>query len=136
MNAISDTYRSIAAPAKGIYKELGSKFLAFAYPVETEEEAKNIYGSKLYQVILFGSCARGDYDDESDVDIMILLDVPREDIPIERGKTAGISSKLDEEFNYDVLFAPVVESKDVFIKYQNAMPFFNNIAKEGQAYAG
>lgn len=42
MNAISDTYRSIAAPAKGIYKELGSKFLAFAYPVETEEEIKNI----------------------------------------------------------------------------------------------
>jgi uncharacterized YigZ family protein len=42
MNAISDTYRSIAAPAKGIYKELGSKFLAFAYPVETEEEAKRL----------------------------------------------------------------------------------------------
>ncbi len=42
MNAISDTYRSIAAPARGIYKELGSKFLAFAYPVETEEEIKNI----------------------------------------------------------------------------------------------
>ena len=42
MNAISDTYLSIAAPSKGIYKELGSKFLAFAYPVETEEEAKSI----------------------------------------------------------------------------------------------
>ena len=42
MNSISDTYRSIAAPAKGLYKELGSKFLAFAYPVETEEEAKNL----------------------------------------------------------------------------------------------
>ena len=42
MNSISDTYRSIAAPSKGIYKELGSKFLALAYPVETEEAAKNI----------------------------------------------------------------------------------------------
>ena len=42
MNSISDTYRSIAAPAQGIYKELGSKFLAFAYPVETEEEVKRI----------------------------------------------------------------------------------------------
>ena len=45
MNAISDTYLSIAAPSKGIYKELGSKFLAFAYPVETEEEAKDILAS-------------------------------------------------------------------------------------------
>ncbi len=45
MNSISDTYRSIAAPAKGIYKELGSKFLAFAYPVETEDAAKKIIAS-------------------------------------------------------------------------------------------
>ena len=42
MNSISDTYRSIAAPSQGIYKELGSKFLAFAYPVETEDEVKRI----------------------------------------------------------------------------------------------
>ena len=42
MNLISDTYKSIAAPSKGIYKELGSKFLAFAFPVETEEEIKMI----------------------------------------------------------------------------------------------
>lgn len=42
MNTISDTYRSISAPSRGIYKELGSKFLAFAHPVETEEEVKDI----------------------------------------------------------------------------------------------
>ena len=42
MNSISDTYFSIAAPSKGVYKELGSKFLAFAYPVETEDEVKRI----------------------------------------------------------------------------------------------
>jgi len=45
MNSISDTYFSIAAPSKGVYKELGSKFLAFAYPVETEEAAKEIIAS-------------------------------------------------------------------------------------------
>lgn len=99
------------------------------------EEAKKTFGSKLYRVILFGSCARGDFDDESDVDIMILLDVPREEIPDERSKTADISGRLDEEFDYDVLFAPVVESKDIFEKYQNAMPFFSNVIKEGQRYA-
>ena len=37
---ISDRYGSIAAPSTGIYKDKGSKFLAFAYPVETEEQAK------------------------------------------------------------------------------------------------
>lgn len=42
MNPFSDTYKSISAPSRGIYKELGSKFLAFAYPVETEEQVKEI----------------------------------------------------------------------------------------------
>jgi uncharacterized YigZ family protein len=35
---MEDTYRSIAKPSKGIYKEKGSKFLSFAYPVDTEDE--------------------------------------------------------------------------------------------------
>lgn len=36
----SDTYKSIFSPAEGVYKELGSKFLSFAFPVDTEEQAK------------------------------------------------------------------------------------------------
>jgi len=35
---MEDTYRSIAKPSTGIYKEKGSKFLSFAYPVDSEEE--------------------------------------------------------------------------------------------------
>jgi putative IMPACT (imprinted ancient) family translation regulator len=39
----SDTYRTLAGPAEGIYKEKGSKFIALAYPVSSEEEIKTIY---------------------------------------------------------------------------------------------
>ena len=35
-----DRYKSIAAPSSGIYKDNGSRFLAFACPVESEEQAK------------------------------------------------------------------------------------------------
>ncbi len=35
-----DTFLTIAEPAEGLYKEKGSKFLAFAYPVTTEEAVK------------------------------------------------------------------------------------------------
>lgn len=35
-----DTFLTIAAPAQGLYKEKGSKFLAFAYPVSSEDEIK------------------------------------------------------------------------------------------------
>jgi uncharacterized YigZ family protein len=37
---IQDTYRTIAEPTESIYKEKGSKFLAFAYPVYSEEDIK------------------------------------------------------------------------------------------------
>ena len=36
-----DTYHTIAAPSEGLYKEKGSKFLAFAYPVRTIDEVKD-----------------------------------------------------------------------------------------------
>jgi uncharacterized YigZ family protein len=35
------SFQTIAGPSQGIYKELGSKFLAFAYPVRSEEEIKD-----------------------------------------------------------------------------------------------
>jgi len=35
-----DTYLSVSAPSKGIYKEKGSKFLAFLFPVEDEDRIK------------------------------------------------------------------------------------------------
>ena len=37
-----DQYRSIAATSQGLFKDNGSRFLALAYPVETEEEVKAI----------------------------------------------------------------------------------------------
>jgi uncharacterized YigZ family protein len=36
----TDIYHTIAAPATGLYKEKGSRFLAFAFPVSSEEEVK------------------------------------------------------------------------------------------------
>lgn len=35
-----DTYKTLAGPSEGLYKEKGSKFLAFAYPVRTIDEVK------------------------------------------------------------------------------------------------
>ena len=37
---IIDLYKTIERPSEGIYKEKGSKFLAFAYPITTEDEVK------------------------------------------------------------------------------------------------
>lgn len=39
---IQDAYKSIAEPSEGLFKDNGSRFIARAYPVETEEEIKEI----------------------------------------------------------------------------------------------
>ena len=40
-----DSYKSIAARAEGLFKDNGSRFIAFAYPVETEDQVKEIVGN-------------------------------------------------------------------------------------------
>ena len=37
-----DAYKSIAGPSEGLFKDNGSRFIALAYPVETEEEVREI----------------------------------------------------------------------------------------------
>lgn len=37
-----DTYKTIAAPAEAIFRDRGSKFLAFAYPIQSESQIKEI----------------------------------------------------------------------------------------------
>ncbi len=39
---MEDTYKTIAAPAQGLFKDKGSKFISFAYPVASENEIREI----------------------------------------------------------------------------------------------
>ncbi len=41
-NIICDTYRTIPGPAEGLFKDNGSRFISFAFPVETEDEVKGL----------------------------------------------------------------------------------------------
>ncbi|WP_353127518.1 IMPACT family protein [Parapedobacter pyrenivorans] len=40
MSLFEDTYRTIAAPAEGLFKDKGSKFIAYAYPITDETAVK------------------------------------------------------------------------------------------------
>lgn len=42
---MSDNYKSISSRGEGLYKDNGSRFIAFAIPVETEEEVKELVAS-------------------------------------------------------------------------------------------
>ena len=51
--------------------------------------SQEIFGDKLNKVILYGSYARGDSDNESDIDIMILVNLSKEET-VEQVKNAEI----------------------------------------------
>lgn len=40
--SLRDTYTSIASKSEGLFKDNGSRFIALAYPVETEDEVKTL----------------------------------------------------------------------------------------------
>ena len=92
-------------------------------------EVIRIYENSLDAVILYGSCARGDFEPDSDIDILILLNVAPDKICDERKKIRSISNRLDLE--YDVILAPVVQSTEVYEKYLSASVYYQNVKKEG-----
>lgn len=40
MSLFDDTYKTISAPSEGIFRDKGSKFIAYAFPIQTEIEIK------------------------------------------------------------------------------------------------
>lgn len=93
------------------------------------KEAKKIYGIALRSVILYGSCARGDFVNDSDIDIMLLLDISQEKVGEARKQILDISDQLDLE--YDVVLAPVIQSYQLYQQYMSASQFYQNVQKEG-----
>jgi uncharacterized YigZ family protein len=45
MQIVEDTYKTVSGKSEGLYKEKGSKFIALAYPVTSEDEVKVILAS-------------------------------------------------------------------------------------------
>jgi uncharacterized protein len=91
--------------------------------------AKEVLGDKLEKVILFGSYARGDYDEESDIDIMIIADIALEDKTAIRQKIHKVAGDLDME--YDVLVTFCMTCSDIFHKYRDISGFYINVEKDG-----
>lgn len=45
MNLFEDTYKTIAAPSEGLFRDKGSKFIAYAYPLRDEASVKKLVAS-------------------------------------------------------------------------------------------
>lgn len=90
----------------------------------------DLYGRHLVSVILYGSYARGDYTPESDIDVMILVDLDDKAIKQE-GKSLSYMT-YDYNFDHELTIMPYVVNIDHFNKWLGAYPFYNNVKKEGK----
>lgn len=90
---------------------------------------RRIYGNHLKTVILYGSYARGDYKEDSDIDIMILLDM--EDMDIKRFRHDLSGTTFDFNLDHDLDIKPIAKSKEHFEKWAGVYPFYANVEREG-----
>lgn len=80
------------------------------------------------EIILYGSKARGDFDKESDIDLLILV----KSIVNSRLEEEITHITFDIELNYDVVFGKIIENRDFWnMPLAKLMPLHLNIDKEG-----
>ena len=91
--------------------------------------AQESLGEKLDKVILYGSYARGDNDDESDIDIMILANISLIDRGREREKIRLLLNYLD--LDYDVVISLNVTDCETFYKFLPVEPFYKRVLNDG-----
>lgn len=88
-----------------------------------------VYGEDIVKIVLYGSYARGDYQNNSDIDIVAIVRGERRDLQERLKKVWDISSEL--EIEYETIVSPTVIPFEEYEKYKEDMPYYRNIQKEG-----
>ena len=92
---------------------------------------KDILGDRAKKIILYGSYARGDYNESSDIDIMILTDLNDDEIFKYRNKIWEYAYDIEWDNNFDIKLSPLIKNIDKFNYWLEALPFYMNVQKEG-----
>ena len=97
-------------------------------------EIQKIYGAHLKSVILYGSYARGDFKVNSDMDLMILTSLS--DDEIKRLENEVYDMAFEYEMTYGIVISVNVKNEDHFNYWLGALPYYDNVKKEGIVLAG
>lgn len=92
-------------------------------------ELSKLYGEHLKSVILYGSYARGDFNENSDIDIMILLDIS--DLEIKNYRHELSEMTYDYNMDYDIDIKPIAKNEAHFNRWASVYPFYANVKQEG-----
>lgn len=98
------------------------------------QRARKLMGKDLSKVLVYGSYARGDYDENSDVDIMILTSLPENEI--EQVEDALYDEAFDFMMEYKIQISVIVKNEEHFKYWLGALPFYDNVEREGVEIVG
>ena len=105
---------------------------------EVKEECtslvRDLLKDDLVEVVLYGSCARGDYTEDSDIDIVLLTKVNRLEAKKYEDDLASIATEMAMKHFAIVNF--VCLPFDEFEEKKTWYPYFMNIAEEGEVLYG
>lgn len=92
-----------------------------------------VFGNAIKDAYLYGSYARGDYHEESDIDILLTVDLEPAAISKLRNRVGMISSDLS--LKHDVTVSVTVKPFAQFRQYADVLPYYRNVLGEGIRYA-
>ena len=90
---------------------------------------RKLLGNTLDSVIVYGSYARGDYSDLSDIDVMILVTLTEEKIKKISDEISDLSFEYLMGFGVDI--SPVIINIDHFNYWADNLPYYRNVRDEG-----
>jgi predicted nucleotidyltransferase len=124
LNSLFDKFKKFPSISVGMVSKVPECIAPILKRVK--ESLKKLYGKKLKKIILYGSYARGDATDDSDIDLLILLD----DMGSVGEEIVRCSHALgDLELIYDTLISIVPFDAAEFEK--RCHPIILNAKREG-----
>lgn len=90
---------------------------------------QSVYGDKIVKIVLYGSYARGDHQNDSDIDIAAIVQGERE--LLQRGLKTVWDISAELELEYGTIVSPTVIPFAEFEQYKNDLPYYRNIENEG-----
>jgi predicted nucleotidyltransferase len=94
---------------------------------DLKNKLKELFADDLVQIIIFGSYINGNYDNDSDLDVFVIINnedtVAFEDVLLD--------VTVDLSLCYNIVITAFLESRSNFIKYKNIKPFYSEIQNNG-----